>query len=107
SVVLIVKPWKLEALLRRLVIVVVCLYTGLFVGAWLQKTTGPAVAQNSVGSTLVMTLSFQGAALVLIAAFLRQHRVSWNQAFGLSHRWVYAVLFGLLAGSLFLRLGWK
>ena len=107
AVVLIARPWKLEHLLRRLLALIGCVYPGLFLAVWLQKVGGPATMQNSVGSTLLATLSFQGAALVLVAFFLREQRVSWNEAFGFFYRWEYAVLFGLLAGALFLQTGWK
>jgi membrane protease YdiL (CAAX protease family) len=107
SVVVIAKRWKFEHLLRRLLVLVVCLYPGLFLAVWLQKVAGPSVTPNSVGSTLLATLSFQGAALVLIAIFLRQQQVSWNEAFGFTNRWGYALLFGLIAGAFFLQVGWR
>ena len=107
SVVLIVRPWKFENLLRRLAGLVILLYAGLFIGVWLQKTAVTATTQNSVGGTLVATLSFQGAAIVLIAVFVRQHRVTWNQGFGFTNQWHHAVLFGMLVACIFLPLGWS
>jgi membrane protease YdiL (CAAX protease family) len=97
----------LESLIKRLAVLVVLLYAGLFIGAWLQKAAGIINLQNSIGGTLVATLSFQGAAIVLTAAFLRQHRVSWNQGFGFRNQWRQAVLFGMLAACIFLPLGWS
>jgi len=107
SIILIILPWKFERLLARLVAMMGCLYPGLLLMVWLQKEAGPVVPHNSVGATLMGTLCFQGAALVLVGFLLRQLQVSWDAAFGLSWRWEFALVVGLLAGSLFVRPGWS
>ena len=55
---------------------------------------------------VVATLSFQGAGLILIARFLREHQISWAEAFGFSNRRRKAVLLGVLVALIFLPLGW-
>ncbi len=52
------------------------------------------------------TLSFQGAGLMLIARFLREHQISWAEGFGFLNNRRQAVLLGLLAAVIFLPLGW-
>jgi membrane protease YdiL (CAAX protease family) len=51
-------------------------------------------------------LSFQGAALVLVARFLREHQTSWAEGFGFLNRRRQALVVGLLAAVLFLPIGW-
>ena len=46
---------------------------------------------------VVASLSFQGAGLILIARFLREHQISWAEGFGFTNRRRRAVLLGLLA----------
>ena len=51
----------------------------------------------SLGRMLVGVLSFQGAALVLVWRFVREHDLRWAEAFGFRNRASSAVLFGVLA----------
>jgi membrane protease YdiL (CAAX protease family) len=51
---------------------------------------------------LIATLSFQGAAIILIAWLLLQYQVSWREAFGFFNHWHQAVIFGLLVACIFL-----
>jgi membrane protease YdiL (CAAX protease family) len=54
----------------------------------------------------VASLSFQGAGLVLIARFLREHQVGWSEAFGFANQRRKAVLLGVIVALIFLPLGW-
>ena len=65
----------------------VCLATGLMLIGLLQKA-GLAMfkSPDGFGAVLLVTLSFQGAAWLLIWIFLRQHQTDWRDAFGLRGR---------------------
>jgi membrane protease YdiL (CAAX protease family) len=105
TLVLLSKPWPLENLPRRLLILMVCAYGGLFLGAWVQKASGVAGADSSIWQVVAASLSFQGVGLILIARFLHEHHVGWSEAFGFANRRGRALLLGVLAALLFLPLG--
>jgi membrane protease YdiL (CAAX protease family) len=106
ALVLISKPWRLETFARRMVVLVICAYSGLFLGMWVQRLSGVTGAEVSIWRMSLSTLSFQGAALVLVARFLREHQTSWAEGFGFLHQRRQAVLLGLLAAVIILPLGW-
>ncbi len=106
TLALISRPWPPEALPRRLMPLMVCAYSGLFLGMWVQQASGVGAAESSIWQVIVASLSFQGAGLVLIARFVRAHHVTWSEAFGFANHQGKAVLFGTLVALLFLPLGW-
>jgi membrane protease YdiL (CAAX protease family) len=106
TLILISKPWPPEAFSRRLVTWMVCAYGGLFLGMWVQQLSGVAGAGVSIWRVVVASLSFQGAGLILVASFLREHQISWAEAFGFTNRRGKAVLLGVLVTLIFLPLGW-
>src|SRR5471032_1046382 len=77
------KPWRGEAVIQFCAGIFVCLCLGLIIGGLLQKAgvTGFKQPEN-FGNVLVATLSFQGAAWLLIGFFLWQHQTGWREAFG-------------------------
>jgi membrane protease YdiL (CAAX protease family) len=80
------KPWRVEMVIWFCAAQLVSLCVGLTIIGVLQKA-GFAAFQPPAGSgaVLVSTLAFQGTTWMLIAFFLRQHQMSWRDAFGL-HR---------------------
>ena len=106
ALVAINKPWPLESFMRRLVVFLVFLYAGLGLGAWAQHLLGTP-DDKSVLNMVIVTLCFQGAALVLISRFLREHQVGWGGAFGFSKPgWGRALLLGVFVAVIFLPIGW-
>jgi membrane protease YdiL (CAAX protease family) len=105
TLVLISKPWRLETFRRRLVALMVCAYSGLFLGMWVQRLSGVSEAEASIWRISIATLSFQGAGLVLVARFLGEHQTSWAEGFGFLNQRRQAVLLGLLAAGIFLPIG--
>jgi membrane protease YdiL (CAAX protease family) len=100
------RPWSFENFTRRYVSLVSCFFAGLLLTGWALKQ--PAGAEEPVPSTLqtvVALLGFQGAALLLISRFLREHGISWSEAFGFKINWPRAVVFGLICGALFVLIG--
>ena len=106
ALVLISKPWPLENLTRRLMVLMVCAYSGLFVGMWVQQYSAVGGTESSIWRVLVASLSFQGAALILIARFVREHHLSWSEAFGFSNQRRHALLLGARVALLLFILGW-
>ena len=106
TLVLIGRPWRLETFTRHMTALVICAYGGLFLGMWVQRSSGTTGEEVSIWRMSIATLSFQGAALILIARFLREHQTRWTEGFGFLNRRRQAVLLGLLAATVFLPLGW-
>jgi membrane protease YdiL (CAAX protease family) len=98
------RAWQMENVLRRLAVVLGCFYGGLVLGAWAAKIAGPVTP--SVGQMIINALSLQGAGLVLVIPFLREHETGWNEAFGLGRHWVRAILIGVAVACVVLPLSW-
>ena len=78
------KPWRVEAVIQLIAGVFVCLCVGVLTAGGLQKAGVAAFkSPDSFANVLLATLSFQGAAWLLIFYFLKQHEVGWRDAFGL------------------------
>jgi membrane protease YdiL (CAAX protease family) len=77
------KPWRVEAVMQFIAAQFACLCLGI-VGVGLLHKLGinGFRRDEDFGSILVGTLSFQGAAWLLIFLFLRQHQLGWPAAFG-------------------------
>jgi membrane protease YdiL (CAAX protease family) len=105
TLILIGKPWRLETFRRRLVALMACAYGGMFLGLWVQRLSGVSEADVSIWRMSIATLSFQGAALILVARFLREHQTNWTEGFGFLNQRPQAVLLGLLAALIFLPFG--
>jgi membrane protease YdiL (CAAX protease family) len=104
SLVLVVAPWNPERFLLRLALLLIFFYTGFFLAALVGKQAG--TPGMSVRQMLVGVLSFQGAALVWVTLFLREHKVTWREAFGFEKRWPRALLLGAMTACLFMPVGW-
>jgi len=100
------KPWTFENLTSRVLRLMICFYAAVVLGFCAEKLAGKSVEPGAVQGMLVTTLSFQGSALVLIALFVRQHQARWNEAWGFSHHWPQALLFGVLVAFIFFPIGW-
>ena len=103
SLVLLRKPWQFENFMRRMTVLLVCFYAGLLLGGWAAKMSGKI--EPSTAQMLVSTVSFQGAALILIALFLREHQMSWAEAFGFRNHWLVSILLGIMVACIFLPIG--
>jgi len=106
TLVLLNRPWRLETFERRLIAVLVCFCAGLFAGAWVERLSGARPADASIGRMVIASLSFQGAGLIFMVRFLREHQVTWADGFGFRNQWIRAVLLGILVALIFLPVGW-
>jgi membrane protease YdiL (CAAX protease family) len=102
TLVLLRQGWTMDNLVRRAVILLSCCYAGFFLSAGAEHLTGPMPAVASPTQILIGVLSFQGAGLVLVYLFTREHHVRWPEGFGFKHRWRYALLLGLMLACLYL-----
>jgi membrane protease YdiL (CAAX protease family) len=77
------KTWEPEAVLALIGGIVAAFFFGnLAAGLLRQAGVGGFKSDDSLGSVLVATLSFQGAAVVLGTAFLKFHDLGWREVFG-------------------------
>jgi membrane protease YdiL (CAAX protease family) len=77
------KPWRAEAVIQLVTGVFACMFLGVLTAGGLQQWGVPAFkSPDSLANILLLTLSFQGAAWILIFVFLHQHAVPWRDAFG-------------------------
>jgi hypothetical protein len=77
------KPWRAESVMLFCAAQFVCLCLGLTLGGVLRHVGVPGFQQaEDFGNIFFATISFQGAAWLLIGFFLRQHQTSWGAAFG-------------------------
>jgi membrane protease YdiL (CAAX protease family) len=104
ALVLVRRPFTGDRPLRPVLIAMVCFYGGMLLGAWAHKLAGPA--QHSVLQMVTSALGFQGATIVLVILFTREHGLHWREAFGLDIARNQAVLYGLSFAGLFLPLAW-
>jgi membrane protease YdiL (CAAX protease family) len=104
TLVLLRKTWELENALSRLVAVLACLYAGIFSGVLAARLVG--TINPSIGQMIISALSLQGAVLLLVRPFLREHQTNWSEGFGLKCRWGQAVVLGIAVGCVFLPVGW-
>src|SRR2546426_2698557 len=74
--------WRMEDLLRRLLLMFACLSAGLSLAAWAQKIAG----RPSEGSSSEQMVVAETAVLAFFIGFLRAQRGSWSDAFGLANR---------------------
>jgi len=78
------KPWRFEAVIQLIAGIFACLCLGIVAAGGLRAAGVAAFkSPDSFANILAVTLSFQGAAWVLIYIFLKQHAVNWRDAFGL------------------------
>jgi membrane protease YdiL (CAAX protease family) len=98
------KNWKPEAVLRLVLGVFLCVCLGGLATALLRGAQETA-ARPSVWLTLVSLLCFQGATLLFVWQFVRDHESTWGEMFGLSNQRVAAVARGIGLAALFLPVG--
>jgi membrane protease YdiL (CAAX protease family) len=99
------RPWDLTRFARPFIIMLFCLYLGLTLGAFAQYFVGKPADENATLRTVIATFSFQGMALFFIWRFLREHQMSWRDAFGFSVNWKIAVILGVVVACIFLPVG--
>lgn len=103
------KTWKTESVLRLLLGIFSTLCIGVVLaGVVVKLNPGWPDATAKLVSMIIITLSFQGAALLWIRNFLGQEKISWRDAFGLNFGspWRVIVL-GIFAAIMVLPVAWS
>jgi membrane protease YdiL (CAAX protease family) len=102
------RPWPFENYLRQLIGLLICIYAG-FLLMWLagRQIADKTGAEDSIVTMLITVLTFQGAALVLVHFFLRQHHTGWAEGFGFRNNPPHALLLGLCAGLIAVPVTWE
>jgi hypothetical protein len=95
------RPWPFEKYLRNLLTLLICIYGGFLLMWAIGRLTGDhSESQNTTLRVLIAVLAFQGAALVLVQFFLREHHTGWVEAFGFDQSPGHALVTGILVGLL-------
>jgi membrane protease YdiL (CAAX protease family) len=77
------KPWQPDLVLRLMLGIFASISLGtIIVQGLTPKGADSPGATLDLATFMVGTLTFHGVALVLVNVFLRQHSISWSEAFG-------------------------
>ena len=103
-----VKPWRLEAVMQLMLALLLSLSVGMMMAIMLTKLdVAQKLGDKNFASFCVITLVFHLSALVLISFFLRQHQVTWSEAFGFWRRdRLRAVALAILLAVVILPVAW-
>lgn len=88
--------------LWRLLVLGITFYGGLVLSFWAESIAGPLPSGMTSSQVIISGLSLQGAALVLLVFFVREHGIRFSEAFGFRNHLGRAVMFGVLAACLVL-----
>jgi membrane protease YdiL (CAAX protease family) len=100
------KPWRLELFLRMLLRLFVCFAAGMVSVSFLRHWLGDRVVESSLLNVIATTMCFQGAVLVLVAIFLREHGIDWAEAFGFKNEPAWALMLGVCVAIIGLPVCW-
>jgi membrane protease YdiL (CAAX protease family) len=100
------QPIRWETLRRWVMAFGLSFYTGLILLSLAHQWVGIAERRPGLPQLVLAGLSFQGAALVLVTLFLREHGTGWRETFGLRVRPWRSMGFGLVAGCAILPVAW-
>jgi len=94
------RPWPLNRFVRNSVILLICIYGGALLLYLSGRIQGSPTGVPSPAAYVVLSIaSFQGAVLLLVHFFLREHGVSWREGFGFDKCALRSVALGWLAGT--------
>ena len=106
-VVVLDRPWPLDAFPRNALILLVCFNGTVLLSSQAARWSGSAEqVEPSTTRVLASLLSVQFISLVLVRRFIAAHGLRWNTAFEFRWDWKRALWLGSLLALLFLPLGW-
>jgi membrane protease YdiL (CAAX protease family) len=100
AIVVLGRPRNPEKFMKNFITLLIFVYAGLFL-MWLAMRFHGEFADQEIGNTwkaVVVIFCFQGATLILVSRFLREQRMTWNEAFGLKNDTARALLLGATLG---------
>ncbi len=99
------KPWTLEAMIRLLLGIFVCVSAAMLLAGLMQSFSGKKLDEQSPSAVVLGTLVLDGSILLMVGWFLWSQRLNWSQAFGFRNRLGYALALGLVGALAFLPVG--
>ena len=78
------KPWRPDQVLQLLVRLFASMLIGMVLVSWVNSGQWLGATEQRVLAMTIGTLSFHGMALLLTHYFLREHDITWEEAFGFS-----------------------
>jgi membrane protease YdiL (CAAX protease family) len=101
------RPWKLDAIVRLMLGIAICICFVQFAAALIQHFHDQGkLPQASPLFTLIANLGLHASILVAITVFLRLEHIRWRDAFGFATPGLgFAILLGLVVGLAFIPLG--
>ena len=100
------KPWRIESVLQLVLRLIFSFAVGMVLATFARRTLGDKLVEDSLLNLFIAALTFQVAALVMIALFLREHQTGWAAGFGFKTEWRWAVVLGLGVGIVALPVVW-
>lgn len=104
------KPWLPHRVLWLFSAMLACMALSMIVVQGYQSALAKENAgeESSIAVMLMGSLMFQGVALVLITGFLREHRLTWREAFGFAEpRLARALGLAIIAAAIVLPIAWS
>ncbi len=102
------KPWRIDRVLRLLMGILACLALSILIVQGYRSLLVRTGGVLPLWVTLTGTLTAQGVGLMLVDIFLRQHQISWSEAFGLkSPRVGRSLLLALVVGMFVVPISWS
>jgi uncharacterized protein len=101
------KPWKLDAVVRLLFGLLMCISIAQFIlGVYQQFILKHTLEQNGWPLILIGTLAMDGLILLAVIIFLRSQRLGWTEAFGFATPGIgRTICLSILVAVLFLPIG--
>jgi membrane protease YdiL (CAAX protease family) len=101
------KPWDTESVVRLFLGIFATLCLGIVFAGSIEHWGGtlPAGERRFI-QMVIMSLAFQGAAMVWVIFFLRERNVSWAAAFGFDQNARRALSLGVVAALLVVPVAW-
>jgi membrane protease YdiL (CAAX protease family) len=98
------KPWRPDLVVRLLAGIFASMLLGVLIVSGYESFTGGETGQRQRDLFLffVSVLCFHGVGLVLVDVFLRQHQISWKEAFGFMEPRLTRALFLAVVVAIFM-----
>lgn len=100
------KPWPVETFTRQFGVLLALVYLAITLGAFAQHAAGDVREMKASWRALIAAASLDGTAILFTLRFLREHRLTVREGFGLNKKWPMAVAYGALTALAFLPFGW-
>jgi membrane protease YdiL (CAAX protease family) len=104
------KPWRSERVIWLFAALLACYALGMLVVQgylWAFSKDDISKAEPNIWVMMLGTFVSQGVGLILVGVFLREHRVSWSEAFGFKTKLSRAIPLAILTAIIVLPIAWS